>query len=242
VTVKTLLTYPYLFLNVGTILFPFLLSFDKKVAFFRSWKALFPAIAISGAVVSIWEVFFTEWGVWSFNGDYLIGWYILGLPLEEWLFFLTVPYACVFIYACLRAYFPKWEGAKWGYYAGMAVTGISLLVGVLNTDKLYTAVTAFLLAIYMAALLFMKHHRYLDRFFQAWLVHLIPFFLINGVLTALPVVMYNDLENVGIRLGTVPLEDPFYSMLLLLMNVSIYEYLRTRRGARSASATPKSYV
>jgi hypothetical protein len=48
---------------------------------------------------------------------------------------------------------------------------------------------------------------------------------VNGVLTALPVVIYNDLENIHTRLFTIPVEDTLYFMTLFLMNVSLYEYL-----------------
>ncbi|MEZ4686865.1 MAG: lycopene cyclase domain-containing protein [Bacteroidia bacterium] len=51
--------------------------------------------------------------------------------------------------------------------------------------------------------------------------------LVNGVLTALPVVWYNDLENLNLsRLGSIPVEDPFYGMLLLLMNISLFEWFK----------------
>jgi lycopene cyclase domain-containing protein len=77
---------------------------------------------------------------------------------------------------------------------------------------------------------------YQYRFWQAYLVHLIPFFAINGVLTALPVVVYNDAENLGVRLGTVPADDLVYSLLLFLMNVTFYEWLRRRSEHRQAQA------
>jgi lycopene cyclase domain-containing protein len=51
---------------------------------------------------------------------------------------------------------------------------------------------------------------------------------VNGFLTAIPVVLYNDEENVGIRLYSIPLEDVFYGMLLLFMNIVIYEKLKNR--------------
>jgi lycopene cyclase domain-containing protein len=61
---------------------------------------------------------------------------------------------------------------------------------------------------------------------------LIPFLIINGILTGTgpdqPVVWYNDAENLGIRLFTIPLEDVFYGFELMLFNVCFYEYLKVR--------------
>lgn len=95
--------YWYIVINMATLFFPFLLSFDKKVHYYKQWKALLPATAIIGAFFILWDVFFTAKGVWGFNPKYYYT-TILGLPIGEWLFFVTVPYACVFIFDCLNAY------------------------------------------------------------------------------------------------------------------------------------------
>src|SRR6056300_394436 len=97
----------YLLLDAITLFFPLVLSFDQKVAFFKTWRALFPAILIIGIPFLIWDVWFTKMGVWGFNPDYLVGLDIVNLPIEEVLFFVVVPYACTFIYACVKAYFPN---------------------------------------------------------------------------------------------------------------------------------------
>src|SRR5687767_6113258 len=97
--------YIYLYLNLLTLFFPLLLSFDKRVAFYKTWPALFPALLINALIFIPWDVFFTQQKIWGFNPEHLLGIYFLGLPLEEILFFITVPYACIFIYECLNVYF-----------------------------------------------------------------------------------------------------------------------------------------
>jgi lycopene cyclase domain-containing protein len=92
------------------------------------------------------------------------------------------------------------------------------------------------------ALLFLLSFRrpsWMANFWRAYLVHLIPFFLVNGVLTALPVVIYNNQENLSVRLYTIPVEDTIYSMLLLLMNISIMNELEKR--ALNSSINSKNH-
>jgi hypothetical protein len=40
------------------------------------------------------------------------------------------------------------------------------------------------------------------------------------------VVWYEPAEQIGQRLGTIPVEDFFYNMLCMLMNIGIYERLQ----------------
>ena len=57
------------------------------------------------------------------------------------------------------------------------------------------------------------------------------FFIVNGILTGScieePVVWYDNNENLGIRLGTIPFEDIFYGFLLIASIIQIFEYLNT---------------
>jgi len=67
-------------------------------------------------------------------------------------------------------------------------------------------------------------------FVVCYIISLLPFLIVNGFLTALPVVMYDDAENLGIRIYTIPFEDTVYGMLLMLGNVWGMEWMRGRRA------------
>ncbi|MBC5775021.1 lycopene cyclase domain-containing protein [Pontibacter sp. KCTC 32443] len=224
--------YIYLYLNIFTILFPLLLSFDRKVAFYRNWPALLPAILVNAAVFIVWDALFTKNGIWGFNEEYLTGIYLVGLPLEEILFFITVPYACVFIYDVLNAYISK--DLLQPYAKSIALVLILALpaIAVFNMERWYTSITFMFLAMLHLVHLRFFQTKYLGRFYLAYLVHLVPFLLVNGVLTYLPVVWYNDAYNLGLRIVTIPVEDTMYSMLMLLLTISVYEGLRQRRTVK----------
>jgi lycopene cyclase domain-containing protein len=69
--------------------------------------------------------------------------------------------------------------------------------------------------------------KYLSRFYIAFLIILVPFFIVNGILTGTgleePVVWYNDDENLGIRLLTIPIEDIGYAFTMIFGNVFLIE-------------------
>ncbi|MBR9998550.1 MAG: lycopene cyclase domain-containing protein [Cyclobacteriaceae bacterium] len=226
--------YLYLLLNLFAWFPPMSLSFDRKVAYFSRWKYLMPSILIVGILFIAWDILFTRWAVWGFNDTYLTGIKILYLPLEEWMFFLTIPFASVFIYDCIKAYFPQWKFSQAGIWIALFLAAILIMVGVLNLSRWYTSVTFILLS----CLLFYLGYRkvdYLGRFFISYLIILIPFFIVNGILTGSAiqdeVVWYNDQRNLGIRLLTIPVEDVFYGMLLVLGNIVLYEYFKSKRTA-----------
>lgn len=202
------------------------MSFDKKVAFYTKWKRLFKAMLLPAVFYIIWDMIFTKQGVWSFNENYITGIKLYNLPIEEVLFFFVVPYCCVFIYECVRCYFPKIQRTAVGNIILNAIGILLLIYAIINHDKSYTFYTFFFNGIFILILDTSKGYFKtfnVNAFLISYLIILVPFLLINGLLTAIPVVLYNDHENLATRIYTIPVEDVFYGMLLVMMNVAGYE-------------------
>lgn len=229
----------YLLIDFFSLLGPLALSFDKRVAFFRNWKALFPAIFIMMLIFIPWDVLKTAKGVWGFNEDYLLGVYLLNLPIEEWLFFICIPYACMFIYECLNTYISK------DYFAGIYKPLLTILAvfliatGIIHFDKWYPAITFPVTGLLLLLLLYWFKSLFLGRFFMAYLVTLVPFLLVNGLLTGTslsePVVWYSSDHIFNIRIGTIPVEDAVYNLCMLTTVVTWYEYFKCRFGISCAA-------
>ncbi len=223
----------YLLINLLSISLPLILSFEPRFSFYKKFPAVVSAIIPVLVFFIIWDVYFTRMGVWGFNPMHLSGIYLFDLPVEEWLFFVTIPFASLFTYEVVNYHFPQDFLKKAGKPIALALAATLLIVGLFSLGKWYTSVTFLLTGIWLLLNVYVFKVKYLGQFFIAYGLILIPFFLVNGVLTGsmIPeeVVYYNDQENLGIRLFTIPIEDSIYGMLLILMNVNIFEWFLGKR-------------
>lgn len=210
----------YLLLDLGALSIPFLASFHPKLQFYKLWKYFFPATLIMMVFFVGWDMIFTHYGIWGFNEKYLSGFNLINLPIEEWLFFVCIPYACLFTVYSFKNLVPKFSFSnKTTFIIYTSLQFINIVVLLYNYDKWYTAIN-FAYAIVLLALVYNNKRKLLNTFLPVFGILLIPFFIINGYLTGSwiheEVVWYNDLENLGIRVGTVPIEDSVYALTMLL--------------------------
>lgn len=193
----------------------------------------------------IWDIYFTDKAVWHFSETHTIGVYLYNLPIEEVLFFFIVPYCCTFIYECIRCYFPRLQGVYKADVFLKLFSIILLVIGIIFHDKYYTSWTFIFNFIFLAGIYFFKvQFKGFDAisFLVSYAICLVPFLVVNGFLTAIPVVTYNDAENLGFRIYTIPFEDVFYGMLLILMNIVIFERLRSRKNPSAVTKQPNPAI
>ncbi|MBY5960198.1 lycopene cyclase domain-containing protein [Membranicola marinus] len=214
---------------MGALSIPLIFTFHPRLRFDREWKYALPAIVLVAIPFILWDAYFTRIGIWGFNDRYLSGGSLLGLPWEEVAFFICIPYACLYTYHCFRIFFGEglW-GPPWRIHWLIPLVCIFFLG--MGWDGWYTRWTAISLLVFYLFHLLVWRSTYLNLFLMTYAVLLIPFLITNGILTGTgiegEVVWYNPHEHLGLRILTIPVEDVFYGLLMVLASITIWEKWR----------------
>lgn len=213
-----------------SFIIPFIFSFHQKIKFYKFFKQIAASLSLIGFFFIIWDIYFTKIGVWGFDKKHHSSIMLSNLPLEEVLFFFVIPFVCVFTYFVLSE--------KKVLNLNINTTFLKLiciLLIVLAVLFFKNAYTISVLILTILILLYIIYYRpdWIGYFFSMYLIiHVFPFLLVNGVLTGyitdLPPVWYDSNNIIGVRLGTIPVEDFLYSFILLFLNTSLFEYLRKK--------------
>jgi lycopene cyclase domain-containing protein len=183
------------------------------------------AIVIPAIPFLLWDALVTG-AHWYFNPEYVSGIKIVNLPIEEILFFITVPFACLFTSEMIiRRLKEKQIDMHWL----RLLLYLALPAGIyfFSIGKQYTGLTLSFLFIANLVDQFLKTNLLFDKRFYFYLLLIVIFTLIfNGYLTWRPVVTYGVDYQLDFRIITIPVEDFFYGISLLWMNTSLYKYLR----------------
>lgn len=232
--------YLYLVVEIGCFIIPFLFSFHPRLRFFKNWKALAKSLLVMMAFFIPWDIYFTSIGIWGFNDEYTIGLRLFHLPLEEWLFFICIPYACIFTYHCMKFFFAKEPFPIAFRYLAFLMACIFIILAMVYTDRWYTFTAHLLSGLFLMIHLFVLRSKYLGWYMLTFIL-ITPLFLIsNGILTGISfwdypllnadagsishsVVWYNNDHNLQFRLFSMPLDDVAYGMLMLLLTTTLYE-------------------
>ena len=223
-------SFTYLAIDFACIIIPFIASFYKPHAFYKTWVSFIKACLIVGIIFLVWDHFFTVAGVWGFNPKYLTGIYLGVLPIEEILFFVCIPYSCVFTFFALKYLISRNPLQKIQSKISYALIFILGSLAAFHINHIYTSLTFISLSLYLIHGLYIG--RNMSYHYLSYLCILPFFFISNGLLTGsivdAPIVWYNNDENLGFRLGTIPFEDIFYGFLLIIMNIDLYQHFQSK--------------
>ncbi|MCO5949856.1 lycopene cyclase domain-containing protein [Mucilaginibacter flavidus] len=231
--------FTYLLIDIFSVIVPFIFSFHPRLRFYKQWPALLPAMLITGIVFIAWDMYFTRLKIWGFNATYLTGINVGNLPLEEILFFLCIPYSCGFTYACFKLIIKKDMSRRSQLIASSLLIVASVFMALRFYNQAYTCSAFAVLAVLIFVAQYLLKAGWLSKFYITYLYLLLPFLIVNGLLTGTglkaPVVWYNPEQIVNIRILSIPVEDVFYGMDLILLNITIYSLLSARIYQRNKS-------
>lgn len=224
--------YTYLLINFFTVIVCFIFSFHHKIKFSRHFVAFILSSVLVAAVFIAWDAWFTKIGVWWFNDQYLIGIRIFQLPLEELMFFICIPFACVFTYFCLNKFFNfDWDPLSEKVF----VIGFILILVVLAfiyCDFIYPFITFVVTALSLFALSFILKVQWIGKASVIYLILMPGFIAVNGILTGTgldaPIVNYNPARIIGFRIFTIPVEDTIYGYTLILWNLYFFQKFKKK--------------
>jgi len=161
------------------------------------------------------------------------------------MFFFCIPYACVFTYARLKLMIKKTLSKRSQLIISCLLISFSVFMAIRFHGLHYTSYAFAMLAMLLFTAQFILKANWLSRFYLTYLLLLLPFVIVNGLLTgtglASPIVWYSPAHIIGPRILTIPVEDIFYGMDLILLNIMIYTGLSAslykRRKSRSQQLT-----
>ncbi|UCC94610.1 MAG: lycopene cyclase domain-containing protein [Candidatus Omnitrophota bacterium] len=92
----------YLILLITSASIPFVASFWPALGFWRHWRALVGSIGCIVGIFGMWDIFATYRGHWWFSSEGVYPLRIINLPLEEVLFFIAIPFCCIFTWEAVQ--------------------------------------------------------------------------------------------------------------------------------------------
>lgn len=227
-----MMSFTYALVLFFTVIICFIASFDKRLRFDRHFGAFIKAAVLVAIPFIAWDVWFTARGVWWFNTDYTTGLNIAGLPLEEWLFFIFIPFSCVFTYYSFDKFFKlEWLSGFNNLIVFVTIIVCSV-VALLHYDKIYTLTTAIATVATLIYLHFIARAEWISKASLVFTVLMLGFFPVNGVLTGTglesPIVNYNPGDFLGIRMLTIPVEDAVYGYTQFLLVLYFFKRFKQK--------------
>lgn len=213
----------YFYLNLAIIAFPLVFSFERRIKFYKRFRALVVALLIVGVFFVSWDVFATYRGDWSFNPAYVNEVKVLGLPLEEILFFITVPYSCLFVFDAMGHFFEDkklFNPKKW---VPLIIAGLVILSAFVFYGQEYTFLGILSVGLTILFVTLVNVQLFSSRSYWIYTFSTLVLFLIfNYILTSYPVVEYSSNAITGIRVLTIPIEDFMFNFSMLTGYLGVY--------------------
>lgn len=225
-----MMSFTYILVLFFTVIICFIASFDKRLQFNKHFGAFLKASVLVAIPFIAWDVWFTAKGVWWFNINYTMGLNIAGLPLEEWLFFIFIPFSCIFTYYSIDKFFKMEWLSGFNNLIVFVTVIVCSVTALLYYDKIYTLITSLSAILTVVYLHFIAKVDWISKASLVFTILMLGFLPVNGILTGTgldtPIVNYNPDDFLGIRILTIPIEDSVYGYTQFLLVLYFFKHFK----------------
>lgn len=225
-----MMSFTYILVLFFIVIICFIASFDKRLQFNKHFGAFLKASVLVAIPFIAWDVWFTAKGVWWFNINYTMGLNIAGLPLEEWLFFIFIPFSCIFTYYSIDKFFEMEWLSGFNNLIVFVTVIVCSVTALLYYDKIYTLITSLSAILTVVYLHFIAKADWISKASLVFTILMLGFLPVNGILTGTgletPIVNYNPDDFLGIRILTIPIEDSVYGYTQFLLVLYFFKHFK----------------
>ena len=221
--------FEYLLFNLIVIIGPVVSQFNRQIKHISQWRLKLLTSGIVMIPYIIWDALVTG-SHWWFNEAYTLDFPVLGLPIEEWLFFITVPFGCLLVWETLPHPKLSTQLKPLRHVRTVLYTALPIGIAVFSTGKQYTGLVLCCFGLAGLVDTLLKTNLLGQPKTYIYLAIVLGLILVfNGYLTARPVVLYSEAYQSGYHILTIPIEDFGYGFTLMLFNAMLYEKLKATR-------------
>lgn len=215
--------FEYLLFNLIVMVGPVVSQCNRQIKQVSHWRLKLLTNGIVMIPYIIWDILVTG-SHWWFNETYTLDFRLFGLPIGEWLFFITVPYGCLLVWETLPDAKLSTPLRSLRHVRTVLYAVLPIGVWIFSTGKQYTGLVLFCVGLIGLADTLLGTDLLLQSKTYVYLVIVSVLIMIfNGYLTARPVVLYGEAYQIGYRILTIPIEDCGYGFTLMLFNAMLYE-------------------
>ncbi|MXV84665.1 lycopene cyclase domain-containing protein [Candidatus Poribacteria bacterium] len=215
--------FEYLLFNLIVTVGPVVSQFNRQIKHISQWRLKLLTNGIVMIPYIIWDVLVTG-SHWHFNKAYTLDFRLFGLPIGEWLFFITVPFGCLLVWETLSDAKLSTRLRPLRYVGTVLYIALPIGIWVFSRGKQYTGLVLCCIGLVGLTDTLLRTELLMQLKTYIYLGIVVGLILIfNGYLTARPVVLYGEAYQMGYRILTIPIEDFGYGFTLMLFNAMFYE-------------------
>ncbi|RZK80486.1 MAG: hypothetical protein EOO92_07560 [Pedobacter sp.] len=148
-------------------------------------------------------------------------------PLQVFIFDFTMLFIGLVIYVSLNSGFPKNELDRFSLSVSNLLLGVCIAMLFFTHTKLYSLVTFSCLFLLLLSIEYLNKLRFMYRFYRAFSLAIVIYF-IGLVVFSNTGIEVNPAQTMGLLIAVVPMEKGFFYLLILLISVYLFEFLKSK--------------